>query len=287
VESSNSDAITRRGMTSTAAGARGRPRRHNIGVAVGPELLITRLKAIREPEVRVAVLVSALSDGDPGHWIEAFASIVRRAHTTDDVDAAAALETIAHAAGAEQLPYPARQRLYEAAARLGYRVIARLFLAASPVTIPDALLAKQLAPERALRTAGKPLTLGERKSLARTRRRDLIIQVVRDPHPDVIAILLVNPHVIEADVVQIAARRPAVPETLLRVAEHPRWSLRQQVKRALVWNPATPLDVAIRMATTLRTADLREIAADETLPAPLRGHVEELLATARVAVLHN
>src|SRR5687767_10893221 len=257
-------------MTSTAPGARGRPHRHNIGVAVGPELLITRLKAIREPEVRVAVLVSALSDGDPGHWIEAFASIVRRAHTTDDVDAVAALETIAHAAGAERLPYPARQQLYEAATRLGHRVIARLFLAASPVTIPDELLAKQLAPERALRASGKPLTLGERKSLARTRRRDLIIQVVRDPHPDVIAILLVNPHVTEIDVVQIAARRPAVPETLLRVAEHARWSVRQAVKRALVWNPSTPLDTAIRMATTLRTADLREIAADETLPAPLR-----------------
>jgi hypothetical protein len=254
---------------------------------MGPELLIDRLKAIREPEMRVAALVAALSDGDPGHWVESIASVVRRAHTTDDADAAAALEAIAHAAGAERLPYPARQQLYEAAARLGYRVIARLFLAASPVTVPADQLARALAPERALRASGKPLTLGERKTLARTRRRDLIIQVAKDPHPDVIAILVHNPHVVEADIVQIAARRPAVPETLLKVAEHPRWSARQMVKRALVWNPSTPLDVAIRLATTLRPGDLREIAADETLPTALRGHVSELLATARVAVLHN
>ena len=33
---------------------------------MGPELLIDRLKAIREPEMRVAALVAALSDGDPG-----------------------------------------------------------------------------------------------------------------------------------------------------------------------------------------------------------------------------
>jgi hypothetical protein len=254
---------------------------------MGPAQLIDQLKAIREPEMRVAALVQALSGGDPGDWVEAFAGIVRRAHTTDDADAAAALEAIAHAAGADRLPYPARQSLYEAAARLGHRVIARLFLAASPVTIPEDQLKRQLAPERPLRANDKPLTLGERKTLARTRRRDLILLVIRDPHPDVIAILLHNPHVTEADVVHVAARRPAVPDTLIKIAEHPRWSVRHMVKRALVWNPSTPLDVAIRLATTLRTAELREIAANETLPSPLRGHVAELLQAARVALLHN
>jgi hypothetical protein len=254
---------------------------------MGPELLIDRLKAIREPEMRVAALVEALCGGDPGHWVEVFASIVRRVHTTDDADAQAALEVIAHAAGAVRLPYPARQQLYEAAARLGHRVVARMFLAASPVTMPEDQRVRQLAPERALRASGKPLTLGERTTLARTRRRDLILLDVRDPHPDVIAILLGNPHVVEADIVQIAARRPAVPETLLKIAEHARWSVRHGVKRALVWNPSTPLDVAIRLATTLRPAELREIANDETLPPPLRGHVAELLETARGAPLQN
>lgn len=248
---------------------------------MGPELLIDRLKAIREPEMRVAALVEALSGGDPDQWVEVLAGIVRRCHTTDDVDAQAALEAITRAAGAETLPYPARQHLYEAATQLGHRVVARLFLAASPVTMPEDQRKRQLAPERALKASGRPLTLGERKSLARTRRRDLILLVVRDPHPDVIAILLGNPHLTEADVVTVAARRPAVPETLLKIAEHPRWSIRHAVKRALIWNPSTPLDVALRLATTLRAAELREIAADATLPTPLRGHVAELLATAQ------
>jgi hypothetical protein len=254
---------------------------------MGPELLIDRLKAIREPEVRVAALVEALSHGDPGDWIEAMAGVIRRAHTTDDADAAAAVEAIALAAGDDRLPYPARQQLYETAARLGHHVIARLFLAASPVTVPDDQLARQLAPERALRASGRPLTLGERKSLARTRRRDLILLVIKDPHPDVIAILLGNPHVTEGDIVQVAARRPAVPETLMKIAEHPRWSVRHAVKRALVWNPATPLDVAIRLATTLRTAELRAISTDEMLPAPLRAHAAELLVAVRAAALAN
>ena len=254
---------------------------------VGPDQLIDRLKAIREPEIRVAALVDALSEGDPVDWVEAFAGVLRRAHTTDDADAAAAVDAIARAAGAERLPYPARQQLYEAAARLGHRVIARLFLAASPVRVPDDLVRKQLAPERALRASGRPLTLGERKSLARTTRRELIGLVVKDPHPDVVEILLANPHVTENDIVQIAARRPAVPETLARLAEHPRWSARHIVKRALVYNPATPLDAAIRLATTLRRSELEELASDETLPDALRDHARELLAAAREKrVLH-
>ena len=71
-----------------------------------------------------------------------------------------------------------------------------------------------------------------------------------------IAILLDNPHVTEADIVRIAAARPAVPESLALVAAHPRWSVRHAVKRALVLNPSTPLADAIRIATTLRSGEL-------------------------------
>jgi len=242
-----------------------------------PQALVEQLKAIREPEIRVASLVLALCSGDPAPWISAMVSIVHRVHATDDVDAAIALEAITQAAGTEALAYDARQRMYEAAASQGHWVIARLFLAASPITVSDAQAARQLAPERPLRPNGRPLTLGERKSLARTRRRDLILLMAKDPHPDVVEVLLHNPHVTEADVVHVASRRPALPETLQRVAVHPRWSARHLVKRALVWNPTTPLDVAIRLATTLRRVELRAITVDETLAPGLRTHVTELL----------
>ena len=55
---------------------------------------------------------------------------------------------------------------------------------------------------------GRPLTLGERKSLARRPDRDLIARVMRDPNPDVIRILLNNPGLTESDVVRVCARRP-------------------------------------------------------------------------------
>ena len=72
---------------------------------------------------------------------------------------------------------------------------------------------------------GRPLTLGERKSLARKPDRRMFDRVLRDPHPDVIALLLQNPRLTETDVVRLCSRRPGVAEVLSRVFAS-RWSLR-------------------------------------------------------------
>jgi uncharacterized protein (UPF0147 family) len=246
---------------------------------VAPDLLVTRLIAIREPRMRVLALVEALSTGDPDEWVDVFAAIVARAHTVDDAAATETLESITHAAAEPSLRYATRQALYEAAMAHNLPAIARLFLAASPPADVPRQLAKQLGPERPLRPTDRPLTLGERKALARTHDREQLLLLARDPHPAVVAILLDNPHVTEAEIVKMAALRPAAPESLAKIAAHARWSVRHAVKRALVLNPATPLADAIRIATTLRPGELAEIAADHALPEQLREQAAELLAS--------
>jgi hypothetical protein len=246
--------------------------------SVGPDLIIGRLKVIRDVRMRVLALTTALGEGDPGEWVVALAAIIARAHEVDDGDALETVETLTHAAAEPSLPYAARQRLYEAAVERGLPAIARLFLVASPQSQLPHHLQKQLGPERPLRPADKPLTLGERKSLARTHRRDKLLLMISDPHPQVVAILLDNPHITESDVVKMASARPAVPDSLAKIAAHSRWSVRHSVKRSLVLNPSTPLADAIRIATTLRVPELAELAADHALPAPLRKHASEMLA---------
>jgi hypothetical protein len=246
---------------------------------VGPDYLVARLKALRDPRMRVLALVDAFADGDAEAWVDALAAILRRAHAVDDADACLALECITHAAADVALPYDTRARLYASAVYRGLPEIARLFLAASPKVAHDAQLKKQLAAERPLKPAGRALTLGERKSAARTHDREQILLLLRDPHPEVVGVLIDNPHVTESDVVRIASMRPAVPEALRKIAICPRWSVRHAVKRSLVLNPSTPLADAIRIATTLRGPDLQEIAADGSLPAPLREHATGLLKT--------
>jgi hypothetical protein len=97
---------------------------------------------------------------------------------------------------------------------------------------------------------GRPLTLGERKSLARTHDRNLLARVLRDPHPDVIRILLDNPTVVEADVVRLCAQRPARAQVLGAVFLHQRWVLRYRVRLALALNPFTPEEITLQLLPT-------------------------------------
>ncbi len=243
------------------------------------EVLVARLKAIREPELRRFALLDLLAATHAPDAVGALAEVIRRAHATDDAGAQAVVECLVHAVA--DLPYETRQHLYSAAHAAEHAPVARLFLDASPPTASEHELEAAMAPERPLRPRDRPLSLGERKSLARAVRRDVLVPLLRDPHPDVVAILLENSHLTEADVVTIAALRPSVPASLILVARHARWSVRYQVKRAIVLNPYTPTHVAVRLATTLRRPDLIELARDLHLPVMLRSQAAELLTWAR------
>lgn len=117
---------------------------------------------------------------------------------------------------------------------------------------------------------GRPLTLGERKAIARRRDRDLMARVLRDPHPDVIRVLLGNPAVTEDDVVRLCAQRPASPEVLREVFKSPRWMVLYRVRRAIVMNPFAPVDVALQLAAHLNAQDARAVASSSELPVAVR-----------------
>ncbi|HEX2677048.1 MAG TPA: hypothetical protein VHM19_10420 [Polyangiales bacterium] len=106
---------------------------------------------------------------------------------------------------------------------------------------------------------GRPITLGERKSLARKHDRELITRVLRDPHPDVIRILLGNPALVETDVLLLCARRPVANDVLREVFKSARWIVRYPIKLALVLNPYTPVDVALQLAPLIHDQDVRRI----------------------------
>lgn len=142
------------------------------------------------------------------------------------------------------------------------------------------LAAKMLEPDAATEApaelrvpdfgVGRPLTLGERKSLARRRDRNVLARVLRDPSPDVVRILLENPALTEADVVRLAARRPIDPRVLLALVVDLRWVVRPAVRKSLVQNPWTPLDVALRLLPHLTRAELTELERAADLREPLR-----------------
>lgn len=117
---------------------------------------------------------------------------------------------------------------------------------------------------------GRPLTLGERKSLARKPDRGTMDRLLRDPHPDVIRMVLAGPKVTEEDVLALAARRPCRPDVLTEIARQPRWAHRPRIRMALVLNPDTPLEIAAPVVGLLMRHELRLVATSPTVAPAVR-----------------
>lgn len=122
--------------------------------------------------------------------------------------------------------------------------------------------------------AGRPLTLGERRALARQPSRAALAALLRDPHPMVIAVVLKNPRLTEQDVVRMAAHRPANPAVMAEIAKL--WSRWRRVRMALVLNPGCPPAVGVPLLGLLTRPELGEVARAVDLPPVVRATAREL-----------
>lgn len=124
---------------------------------------------------------------------------------------------------------------------------------------------------------GRPLTLGERKALARRPTRQVLDKLLADPDPAVIRLLLNNPKVIEDDVLRLAARRPNRPDILAEIAKSPRWAHRPRVRMALVLNPSTPAEIAVPLVGLLMRSELRLVQSSTDVAPIVRSMARDLL----------
>ena len=124
------------------------------------------------------------------------------------------------------------------------------------------------------------MALAERVDLARTVGRGTLVALRTDPEPRVVEALLDNRFATEPDVVQAAARSEG-PPVLAVIASHPRWSLRQAVRSALLRNSALPLSLALALLTAATTEDLEGLRDSPAVPALLQACAERVLAERR------
>jgi hypothetical protein len=223
--------------------------------------LVRRLAALPEVSMREVVLVEELAALPAGRAAALLAELLAAARADRVPEHLLAVSTLAGAVG--RLPYAVASALYAAAKSAELREVAVLLFGAAggQEPAPD--------PERFLPGARRTLTLGERKALARAGRRELFLQLLADPDASVIRALLENPRLVEKDVIAIAARRPTRAD-VLRALFASRWCARYHVKRALVMNPWTPTDVAVRLLPSLADGDRRLVADDPNLSAAVR-----------------
>ncbi|MBI5482665.1 MAG: hypothetical protein HY906_27675 [Deltaproteobacteria bacterium] len=235
------------------------------------DALARKLAALPEPAMREAVLTEALAGGAPDDLVPLLDEVVARGRAGGPPFDLALLALGGVLATPDALTYERRAALYAAARDGGRYDLADLFLSAGVGPEP--------APSAPLNVAGRTLTLGERKSLARGGRREMLDRLMRDPAAPVIRILLGNPRLTERDVVAIAARRPQLPEIQHEIARARRWISRYSVKLALVLNPYTPTDIAVRLIGLLQGPELRQVASEGALCEIVRAAARRRLAS--------
>jgi hypothetical protein len=171
-------------------------------------------------------------------------------------------------AAAEELELEALGRLLRASTREGHL---------PPARARSEEDSKQQAAQGTLtHPDGRPLTLGERRALARNPARSVIDKLMRDSHPMVVRLLLANPKITEQDVVRMAARRPAVPVVVCEIAKS--WTRQGRVRRSIVLNPGAPPAVSLPLLALLSRPELRQVARAMDVPPLVRTTAAELAA---------
>jgi len=124
---------------------------------------------------------------------------------------------------------------------------------------------------------GEDLTLGEKKSLARSPHRAVIKSLLFDESSAVIHILLKNPKLTETDVLKIASKRPVKEAILSEVFLTQKWLNRYEVKKALIYNPYTSPHISLGLIHFIKLQDLVSMSSQNVFHPILKAAITELI----------
>jgi len=123
------------------------------------------------------------------------------------------------------------------------------------------------------------ISLGERISLARRCSATVAAALLLDKHSRVWQTALDNSRLTEAAIVKALLRPHATPALVEAVCHHAKWSLRPEVRLALLRNPHTPLARALDFARRLPPAQSRDILRVSRLPEKIQVYLKKELQT--------
>ena len=146
-------------------------------------------------------------------------------------------------------------------------------LALSPAVLADI----KKAAEETLVSRLEKITLGERITLARRASGRVAAALLLDSEPRVIEAAVSNPFLTEGLVVKAVMSEKAAGALVELVCRDSQWSLRREVRIALLRNPFTPANEATQLARSLPTGVLHELLRDARLPEAARERVQREL----------
>ena len=122
------------------------------------------------------------------------------------------------------------------------------------------------------------LPVSQKIQLAQTAGRELRALLVRDSNRQVQEAVIDSPRITEVEIVAFARSAKIGSALLSKIATNREWLKNYQLRLALVNNPKTPLPLAHKLLTTLRDADLTDLAKSKVLPEELVVAAERTIA---------
>ena len=94
--------------------------------------------------------------------------------------------------------------------------------------------------------------------------------LVRDANRAVSMAAVTSPKMTENEAARVASSKQVSEEILRYIGNRREWLGNYEVKRALVFNPKTPIGVSLKFLSHMRPNDLRAIARSRNIPASLK-----------------
>jgi len=129
------------------------------------------------------------------------------------------------------------------------------------------------AADEALCNRAETIPSGQRLTLAHRASGRVAAELLLDSEPRVIHSALENSRLTEAHVVKAVMRPDASPVLVQAVCQHSKWSLRREVRIALLRNQHTPMTRALEFMRSLPAGQVREVLQGSRLPANIKEHL--------------
>ncbi len=142
-------------------------------------------------------------------------------------------------------------------------------IALSPVVAGDL----KRAADETLCNRLATISSGERLSLARRGSGRVAATLLLDPEARVMRAALENARLTEAHIIQAITRAGSKTSFIEAVCHHPQWSLRREVRVALLRHEKTPMGRAVEFGRGLPAAQLREILENSRLPENIKAYL--------------
>jgi hypothetical protein len=118
------------------------------------------------------------------------------------------------------------------------------------------------------------LPLGQKIALARRGPARVAGALLAGGHPKILAVVLDNTHLTEAQILRVLSREALSPDVILAISQHRKWSCTYNVRLGLVRHPNSTLTSILAYLPELTVSDLRELAAPGIVSDSLRKYLQ-------------